>query len=79
MIYTAALPSALTGADLAIFAGCFAYIADVSSVKNRTLRVGILDVTYLSTLPMGIAIGKPHKYILFLRFLSRNYLQVFVL
>lgn len=57
VIYTAALPSALTGADLAIFAGCFAYIADVSSVKNRTLRVGILDVTYLSTLPMGIAIG----------------------
>ncbi|CAH0703604.1 unnamed protein product [Spodoptera exigua] len=57
VIYTAALPSALTGADLAIFAGCFAYIADVSSLKNRTLRVGILDVVYLSTMPTGVAIG----------------------
>lgn len=58
MIYTAAFPSALTGADLAIFAGCFAYIADVSSLKNRTLRVGILDVVYLSAMPTGIAIGE---------------------
>ncbi|XP_021188002.3 probable peptidoglycan muropeptide transporter SLC46 [Helicoverpa armigera] len=57
VIYTAAFPSALTGADLAIFAGCFAYIADVSSLKNRTLRVGILDVVYLSTMPSGVAIG----------------------
>lgn len=61
VIYTAALPSALTGADLAIFAGCFAYIADVSSLKNRTLRVGILDVVYLSTMPTGVAIGKCKK------------------
>lgn len=58
IIYTAAFPSALTGADLAIFAGCFAYIADVSSLKNRTLRVGILDVVYLSTMPSGVALGK---------------------
>ncbi|XP_053624035.1 probable peptidoglycan muropeptide transporter SLC46 isoform X2 [Plodia interpunctella] len=57
VIYTAAFPSAITGADLAIFAGCFAYIADVTSVKNRTLRVGILDVVYLSTMPTGVAIG----------------------
>lgn len=58
IIYTAAFPSAMTGADLAIFAGCFAYIADVSSVNDRTLRVGILDVVYLSTMPAGVALGK---------------------
>ena len=58
IIYTAAFPSALTGSDLAIFAGCFAYIADVSSIKTRTLRVGILDVVYLSTMPTGVAIGE---------------------
>lgn len=58
VIYTAAFPSALTGADLAIFAGCFSYIADVTSTKDRTLRVGILDVVYLSTMPTGVAIGK---------------------
>lgn len=57
IIYTAAFPSAITGADLSIFAGCFAYIADVSSIKNRTFRVGILDVIYLSTIPTGVAIG----------------------
>ncbi|XP_026333444.1 proton-coupled folate transporter, partial [Hyposmocoma kahamanoa] len=57
VIYTAAFPSALTGADLAIFAGCFSYIADVSSLKNRTFRIGILDVAYLSTMPAGVAIG----------------------
>ncbi|VVD02772.1 unnamed protein product [Leptidea sinapis] len=57
VIYLAALPSALTGSDLAIFTGCFAYLADVSSLKNRTLRVGILDAVYLSTMPTGIAIG----------------------
>lgn len=66
VIYTAAFPSAMTGADLAIFAGCFAYIADVSSLKNRTLRVGILDVVYLSAMPSGIAIGEfilPSSYL----------------
>ncbi|AAN04419.1 tetracyclin-resistance protein [Heliothis zea nudivirus] len=57
IIYTASFPSALTGADLAIFAACFAYIADVSTVENRTLRVGILDAVYLSTMPTGVAIG----------------------
>lgn len=62
VIYTAAFPSALTGADLAIFAGCFSYIADVSSLKNRTFRIGILDVAYLSTMPTGVAIGNMFKF-----------------
>lgn len=57
VVYTAVIPSALTGADLAIFAGCFAYIADVTSLKSRTLRVGILDIVYLSAMPSGVAIG----------------------
>lgn len=57
IIYTATLPSALTGVDIAIFASAFAYISDVSSVKNRTLRVTILDVCYMITFPTGIALG----------------------
>lgn len=57
IIYFATFPSALTGADLAIFAGCFAYLADVTTVKNRTLRIGILDAVYLSTMPTGVALG----------------------
>ncbi|XP_049315340.1 proton-coupled folate transporter isoform X1 [Bactrocera dorsalis] len=57
VIYTATLPSALTGADVAIFASCFAYISDISTLKNRTLRVTILDVCYLSAMPTGVALG----------------------
>lgn len=57
IIFTATLPSALTASDVAIFASCFAYISDVSSVKNRTMRVTILDVCYLSAMPIGIALG----------------------
>ncbi|KAM3968441.1 lysosomal proton-coupled steroid conjugate and bile acid symporter SLC46A3 [Aphomia sociella] len=75
VIYTAAFPSALTGADLAIFAGCFAYIADVSSVKNRTLRVGILDVVYLSTMPTGVAIGN----LLYKNVVNRSFAAMFAI
>lgn len=59
VIYTATIPSALTGADVAIFASAFAYISDVTTVKDRTIRVTILDVCYLSTMPTGVALGKP--------------------
>ncbi|GLG98998.1 Uncharacterized protein GBIM_05543 [Gryllus bimaculatus] len=55
---TACVPSALTGADLGIFAGVFAYMADITTQKNRTFRVAVLDVVYLSTLPTGVALGK---------------------
>lgn len=58
VIYTASIPSAFTGVDITIFASAFAYISDVSSVKNRTLRVTILDICYLVTFPTGIALGK---------------------
>lgn len=57
VIYTATIPSAITGSDVAIFASCFAYISDVSSLKNRTMRVTILDVCYLSAMPTGVAFG----------------------
>lgn len=57
IIYTATLPSALTGVDIVIFAAAFAYISDVTSIKNRTLRITILDVCYLVTFPTGIALG----------------------
>lgn len=57
VLLTASLPSALTGADLAIFAAAFSYMADVTTVEARTLRVTILDITYLSTMPTGVALG----------------------
>lgn len=61
IIYSATLPSALTGADVAIFASCFAYISDISTLEQRTIRVTILDVIYLSAMPTGVALGS-HLY-----------------
>lgn len=58
IIYTATLPMAFTGADVAIFAAVFAYISDVSSREYRTLRVTIIEICYLATMPTGIALGK---------------------
>lgn len=57
IIYTATVPSAFTGADVAIFASAFAYISDITSSEDRTLRITILDVIYLSTMPTGVALG----------------------
>lgn len=73
VIYVAAFPSALTGADLAIFAGCFAYIADVSHAKSRTLRIGILDIVYLSTMPTGVALGN----VLFKNVFNKSFTMMF--
>ncbi|KAK9883023.1 hypothetical protein WA026_001235 [Henosepilachna vigintioctopunctata] len=57
ILYTATLPMAFTGADVAIFAAALSYLVDVSSSENRTLRVTLLEVVYLSTMPTGIALG----------------------
>ncbi|XP_058980483.1 proton-coupled folate transporter isoform X2 [Musca domestica] len=75
ILYTATLPSALTGADVAIFASCFAYISDISTLKNRTLRVTILDVCYLSAMPTGVALGS----YLFYNHFNRSYANMFTL
>ncbi|XP_017043048.1 proton-coupled folate transporter [Drosophila ficusphila] len=65
IIYSATLPSALTGADVAIFASCFAYISDISTLQQRTIRVTILDVVYLSAMPLGVALGSHLFYNVF--------------
>lgn len=65
IIYSATLPSAMTGADVAIFASCFAYISDISTVQQRTIRVTILDVVYLTAMPTGVALGSHLFYNVF--------------
>lgn len=57
IIYTATLPMGMLGGDVAIFGSCFTYISDISTVQQRTLRITILDVAYLSTMPTGVALG----------------------
>lgn len=61
MIYTATLPAAFTGGDVAIFGAAFSYMSDVTASKDRTLRISILDVCYLSTMPTGVALGNPTR------------------
>ncbi|XP_078042293.1 lysosomal proton-coupled steroid conjugate and bile acid symporter SLC46A3 [Augochlora pura] len=53
VVYTASLPMGILGADVAIFGSCFAYISDITTVKQRTMRIMILDIVYLSTMPTG--------------------------
>lgn len=74
IIYTATIPSALTGADVAIFASCFAYISDITTSEQRTLRITILDACYLLTMPTGVAIGSA----LFYKIFDKSYGLMFV-
>ncbi|XP_025075002.1 proton-coupled folate transporter isoform X1 [Pogonomyrmex barbatus] len=73
IIYTATLPMSILGGDVAIFASCFSYISDVSSMQQRTLRITILDVVYLSTMPSGVALG---SYV-FNRVVNKSYTIMF--
>ncbi|KAL7733744.1 hypothetical protein ACLKA6_011474 [Drosophila palustris] len=73
IIYTATLPSALTGADVAIFASCFAYISDITTLQQRTIRVTILDVVYLTAMPTGVALGS----YLFYNAFNQSYANMF--
>ncbi|XP_034941213.1 proton-coupled folate transporter [Chelonus insularis] len=75
IIYTATIPMGMLGGDIAIFASCFAYISDVSSIKQRTLRVTILDIAYLSTMPTGVALGS----YLFTNVVNRSYSIMFTI
>lgn len=75
IIYTASIPSTLFGADVAIFGACFAYISDISTVENRTIRVTILDVVYLSAIPLGIALG---SYV-FYKVVNSSYTIMFII
>ncbi|XP_063222352.1 probable peptidoglycan muropeptide transporter SLC46 isoform X2 [Bacillus rossius redtenbacheri] len=58
VIYAASLPAAMTGLSMAIFMAAFSYISDITTPQQRTIRVAILDVVYLATMPTGVALGK---------------------
>ncbi|XP_077302511.1 lysosomal proton-coupled steroid conjugate and bile acid symporter SLC46A3 [Arctopsyche grandis] len=75
VIYIATIPSALTGADVAIFAAAFSYISDITTSINRTMRVAILDVCYLSTFPTGVALGN----YLFHQVFNKSYSDLFAI
>ncbi|XP_019870843.2 proton-coupled folate transporter isoform X2 [Aethina tumida] len=75
VVYTATIPMAFTGADVAIFSAAFSYIADISNQESRTMRVTILEVCYLATMPTGIALGS----YLFRKVVNQSYSIMFTI
>ncbi|CAH1708580.1 unnamed protein product [Aphis gossypii] len=51
------LPPAMTGGWMTMVMAIFSYIGDVSSVKYRTLRIGIANVFYSVAVPIGTALS----------------------
>ncbi|XP_076653091.1 putative peptidoglycan muropeptide transporter SLC46 [Halictus rubicundus] len=75
VVYTATLPMGMLGGDVAIFGSCFAYLSDISSVKQRTMRIMLLDVVYLSTMPTGVALGS----YLYTHIVKASYTNMFII
>lgn len=73
VLFTATFPAALTGNALAIFMSAFSYVSDVSTPEERTIRITLVEVAYLITMPTGVSFGS----YLFNRILSRSYSTMF--
>ncbi|XP_047518157.1 proton-coupled folate transporter-like isoform X2 [Pieris napi] len=52
-----ALPSALSGSFAVAFMGSTSYVADVTTVESRTLRMGVVSLIVSVGFPLGIALG----------------------
>lgn len=48
---------ALTGGWFTMFMGVFSYIADVTTLENRTLRIGVVNVFCSLGIPVGLALS----------------------
>lgn len=54
---TEAIFPAMTGGWMTMFMAVFSYIADVTSVESRTLRIGIVNVCISISFPLGTAVS----------------------
>lgn len=68
-------PASLTGSNLAIFAAVFSYLADITTTADRTLRIAILDGTYLASMPIGIYLGS----VLFKQVVNESFTAMFAI
>lgn len=57
ILFTAALPCALSGGAVSIFMASFSYLSDTTTQNERTIRVTLLEAAYLLPMPLGIAFG----------------------
>lgn len=51
------VPGSLTGGWMIMFMGVFTYISDVTTVKMRTLRIGVLNLSLTIGISFGIALS----------------------
>ncbi|XP_050443837.1 solute carrier family 46 member 3-like [Adelges cooleyi] len=49
------LPIALTGYWVVMFMAVFSYVGDISTLKDKTMRVGLVNLTVAISLPIGTA------------------------
>ncbi|KAK2574710.1 hypothetical protein KPH14_013100 [Odynerus spinipes] len=70
----ATLPSSFFGGETFIFSNAFAYIADTTTLKNRSSRILILELAYLTAIPVGLNCG----VFFFDSVFSRSYALMFV-
>ncbi|KAG1664572.1 Proton-coupled folate transporter [Nymphon striatum] len=52
----AEIPHGIFGGWYIMFAGCMSYIADVSKKKNRSRRIGIMELAFNAGCPAGFAV-----------------------
>lgn len=57
IILTSTIPSAITGADVAVISSMYSYLSDISSVKHRAFRIAILEVSQSIANPFGKFLG----------------------
>uniref|UniRef100_T1J6Y9 Major facilitator superfamily (MFS) profile domain-containing protein n=1 Tax=Strigamia maritima TaxID=126957 RepID=T1J6Y9_STRMM len=56
-ILVASVPYALGGNTLSVLMAAYAYIADITSISQRTIRFGFVQAAYLCGLPAGVSSG----------------------
>jgi hypothetical protein len=54
---TEALFPGLSGGWFTMMIGVFSYIADITTLEERTLRIGIVSVCVHALIPLGIALS----------------------
>lgn len=69
-ILLSAIPRALTGGMITLLMACFSYMADITKVRSRTMRIAFLDLGFAIGPPLGLLCSD----FLFYRF---GYLGVF--
>ncbi|XP_014256849.1 proton-coupled folate transporter-like [Cimex lectularius] len=73
VLFTACLPCALTGGNLTVFMSAFSYLSDTTTQRERTLRTTLLEVAYLTPMPLGVMFGS----YLYYNVLGRSYAAMF--